>query len=182
MTDADADAVTATHTASSEPTAQDFEHIFSLDDPLDVLWVKAYQGEVLGEELFGRMADQIDDADHKTKMRVLAELERRTKESCAPALERAGLSTEPDPESIQTAEALSGAATTPWNDLMATFEPITSQFCALYRRIGELDPSERDTSDLLVAHELALRNFARAEIAGETATSLDQINALAHMH
>ena len=177
MTDTDA----ATGTASSEASTQDFQQIFSPDDPLDVLWVKAYQGEVLGEALFDRIADQIDDEEHKSKMRVLATLERRTKESIAPALERAGLSTEPDPESLHTAEALSGAATTPWKDLLATFEPITSQFCAMYRRIGELDPSESEMSELLVAHELALRNFARAEIAGDTATSLDQITALAHM-
>ncbi|HWF15151.1 MAG TPA: hypothetical protein VG244_03125, partial [Acidimicrobiales bacterium] len=91
------------------------------------------------------------------------------------------LSTEPDPESLQAAEALAGAARTPWVDLLATFEPITSQFCAMYRRIGELDSSEREMSDLLVAHELALRAFASAEIAGDTETSLDQINALAHM-
>jgi hypothetical protein len=177
MTDTDA----APDTAGSEQSAQDFEQIFSPDDSLDVLWVKAYQGEVLGEVLFDRMADQIDDEDHKAKMRVLATLERRTKESVAPALERAGLPTEPDPESLETAEALSSAATMPWNDLLATFEQITSQFCALYRRIGELDPSERETSELLVAHELALRDFARAEIAGHIATSLDQITALAHM-
>jgi hypothetical protein len=177
MTDTDA----APDTAGSEPSTQDFQQVFSTDDPLDVLWVKAYQGEVLGEALFGRMADQIDDEDHKAKMRVLAELERRTKESMVPALERAGLSTEPDPESLRTAEVLSGAAGTPWHDLLATFEPITAQFCAMYRRIGDLAPSESETSELLVAHELALRNFARAEIAGDTATSLDQINALAHM-
>ncbi len=177
MTDTDA----ATETAGSAQSTQDFQQIFSPDDPLDVLWVKAYQGEVLGEALFGRMADQIDDEDHKAKMRVLANLERRTKESIAPALERAGLSTEPDPESLSTAEAQSGAAALPWNDLLALFEPITSQFCAMYRRIGELDPSESEASELLVAHELALRAFARAEIAGETETSLDQINALAHM-
>ena len=160
---------------------QDFQQIFSEDDPLHVLWVKAYQGEVLGEALFGRMADQMDDEDHVAKMRVLAELERRTKEAVAPALERAGLSTAPEDESLQTAEALAGAAVTPWKDLMATFEPITSQFCAMYRRIGELDPSEKETSDLLVAHELALVAFARAEIAGDTERSLDQITALAHM-
>jgi hypothetical protein len=177
MTDIDA----ATDTAGSEPSTQDFQQIFSPDDPLDVLWVKAYQGEVLGEALFGRIADQLDDEDHKTKMRVLATLERRTKESIAPALERAGLSTEPDSESLRTAEALSSAASTPWTDLLATFEPITSQFCAMYRRIGELDPTEIEASELLVAHELALRDFARAEIAGETTTSLDRINALAHM-
>jgi hypothetical protein len=177
MTDTDA----ATDTAGSEQSAPDFEHIFSPDDPIDVLWVKAYQGEVLGEALFGRMAELIDDEEHAAKMRVLAQLERRTKEAIAPALERAGLSTEPDPESLQTAEALAGAATTPWVDLLATFEPITSQFCALYRRIGELNPDEVETSDLLVSHELALRNFARAEIAGDTEASLGQINALAHM-
>ena len=34
-------------------------------------------------------------------MRVLATLERRTKEAVAPALERAGISTEPDPEMLQ---------------------------------------------------------------------------------
>jgi hypothetical protein len=177
MTDTDA----ATDTVGTEQSAQDFQQIFSPDDALDVLWIKAYQGEVLGEALFGRMADQIEDEERKTKMRVLTELERRTKESVAPALERAGLSTEPDPESLRTAEALSAAASTPWKDLLATFEPITAQFCAMYRRIGELDPSETETSQLLVAHELALRAFARAEIAGDTATSLDEINALAHM-
>ena len=160
---------------------QDFQQVFSEEDPLNVLWVKAYQGEVLGEALFGRMADQMDDEEHAAKMRILAKLERRTKEAMAPAVERAGLSTAPDAESLQTAEALAGAAGTPWKDLMATFEPITSRFCAMYRRIGELDPTERETADLLVAHELALRTFARAEIAGETETSLGQINELAHM-
>jgi hypothetical protein len=177
MTDTDTD----TDTAGSDASTQDFEQIFSADDPADVLWVKAYQGEVLGEALFGRMAELIDDEEHAAKMRVLATLERRTKEAIAPALERAGLSTEADPESLSTAEALAGAASTPWKDLLATFEPITSQFCAMYRRIGELDPSEKDASDLLVAHELALRNFARAEIADDTETSLDEIEALAHM-
>ena len=160
---------------------QDFEQVFSESDPLNVLWVKAYQGEVLGEALFGRMADQMDDEDHTAKMRVLERLERRTKEAIAPALERAGLPTEPDPEALATAEALAEAASTPWKDLLATFEPITSQFCAMYRRIGELDPSEREASELLVAHALALCDFARAEIAGDTEKSLNQINALAHM-
>ena len=61
-------------------------------------------------------------------------------------------------------------------------EAITQQYIPLYQRIGELDPSERDASDLLVAHEAALRAFARAELSGETETSLEQINALAHMH
>ena len=74
------------------------EPIFSPEDGLEELWVKAYQGEVLGEALFGGIAEQLDDPEHAAKMRVLATLERRTKEATAPALERAGVPTEPDPE------------------------------------------------------------------------------------
>jgi hypothetical protein len=58
---------------------------------------------------------------------------------------------------------------------------VTEQFIPLYQRIGELQAAERESADLLVAHEVALRDFARAEIAGETATSLDPVHALAHM-
>ena len=153
--------------------------IFSPEDSLDELWVRAYQGEVLGEALFGRIADRLDDEERAAKMRMLATVERRTKEAIAPALERAGLPTEPDPEMVTLADAL--AVDLPWEDFLAATEAITEQYIPLYRRIGELDPSEQATSDLLVAHEAALRAFARAELAGDTATSLEEINALAHM-
>ena len=115
-------------------------------------------------------------------MRVLSELERRTKEAAAPALARAGVDTRPDPEVLSTAAALvPDAAALGWDDLMESFEPITSQYIPLYRRIGELDAAEREISDLLVAHERALSAFARAELVGQTATSLEAIEALPHM-
>jgi hypothetical protein len=153
--------------------------IFSPEDSLDELWVRAYQGEVLGEALFGRIAEKTDDPDHAAKLRVLSVLERKTKEAIAPSLERAGLSTEPDPEMQVLADAL--AIDMAWTDFLASTEAITVQYIPLYERIGELDPTERAASELLVAHEAALRSFARAEQEGETATSLDAINALAHM-
>jgi hypothetical protein len=156
--------------------------LFSAEDGLEDLWVKAYQGEVLGELLFGGIAAQLTDPDQAAKMRVLATLERRTKEAAAPALERAGLSTDPDPETEATATALlPGALALTWDDLMATIGPITAQYIPLYQRIGELSPAERETADLLVAHEAALSDFARAEVDGHATTSLDSIKALAHM-
>jgi hypothetical protein len=159
------------------------EPIFDPDDGLPELWVKAYQGEVLGEILFGAIAEHLADPDHAAKMRMLATLERRTKEAAAPALERAGIPVEPDPDVQATATALlPGALSLTWTDLMATIGPITAQYIPLYQRIGELSPSERATADLLVDHEAALRDFARAEIAGDRAASLDPIRALAHMH
>ena len=115
-------------------------------------------------------------------MHVLSELERRTKEAAAPALTRAGVDTAPDPEMLLTAHALvPDAVAMGWEELMVSFEPITSQYIPLYQRIGELDPTEREISDLLVAHEQALRAFARAELAGRPSTSLEPIQALAHM-
>ena len=156
--------------------------IFSPDDGIDKLWEQAYQGEVLGEALFGAIADRLDDDDHARKMRVLATLEVRTKEAVAPALERAGLSTEPDAEMLGVAEALAAESEkATWDDIMTAAVSVTGQFIPLYRRIGELSPSERETADLLVAHEIAIRDFARAELAGDTATSLDPVYALAHM-
>jgi hypothetical protein len=156
--------------------------IFSPEDGLEELLARAYQGEILGELLFGGIADGLEDPDQAAAMRTLATLERRTKEAVAPALERAGVSTETDPETQALAAALlAGALALSWGELMATFGPITAQFIPLYRRIGELSPADRETSSLLVAHEEALRDFSEAEIAGDRARSLQPIMALAHM-
>jgi hypothetical protein len=156
--------------------------IFSPEDGLAELWVKAYQGEVLGELLFGGIADGLEDPEQAAAMRTLATLEQRTKEAVAPALERAGISTAADPETQALASALlPGALALSWAEFMATVGPITAQYIPLYRRIGELSPDERETADLLVAHEEALRDFSGAEIAGDRARSLQPIMALAHM-
>ena len=170
MTDTDTD----TDTDTSPPAP-----IFSLDDSLEELWVRAYQGEVLGEALFGIIADGLDDAEHARKMRVLATLERKTKEAIAPALERAGISTDPDPAMLELAGALAVDVT--WDAFMSATVAITMQYIPLYERIGELNPSEQAASELLVAHEAALRDFAQKELAGDTTTSLHAVDALAHM-
>jgi hypothetical protein len=154
--------------------------IFSPEDALDELWVRAYQGEVLGEALFGLLAGRFEEPEQAAKMRVLSMLERKTKEAIAPSLERAGLSTEPDPEMATLAQSLA-ALEMGWTDFLSATEAITVQYIPLYQRIGELDSSEREASGLLVAHEAALRSFARAELAGDTASSLDAVYALAHM-
>ena len=92
-------------------------------------------------------------------MRILSTLERKTKEAIAPVARAGGLSTEPDPEMFTLADAL--AVDMPWAEFLAATQSITEQYIPLYVRIGELDPSEQPASDLLVAHEVALRAFAR---------------------
>jgi hypothetical protein len=175
-TDTDIDTDTDTETPPPPP-------IFTADEPVADLWVRAYQGEILGEILFARVADHLDDPDHARKMRVLSTMERRTKEAMVPSLERAGLPTGLSPDTVQIAESLAdGLADVSWTDFMASFAPITAQYSAMYVRIGELDPSERATADLLVAHEAALQEFGRREIAGNGEDSLTMVLALPHMH
>ena len=159
------------------------DSIFTPEDDLATLWVKAYQGEVSGETLFGRVAALCDDPDHRQKMEVLRLLEANTREACVPAMISNGLSTDPDPQTVTDAEALGDAvATIPWTDFLGAFESITTQFLALYRRIGEVAQADSAESELLVAHEEALREFARREIAGRTDDSLALIEALPHMN
>ena len=65
---------------------------------------------------------------------------------------------------------------------MGTIGPITAQYIPLYERIGQLSPDERETADLLVAHEQALRDFAprrNRRRAGQLARP--HRGALAHM-
>lgn len=169
---------------STQSGAAELPAIFSPEDSLETLWVKAYQGEVLGEILFGGIADQLDatDPERARKMRVLATLECKTKEAAAPALQRAGLSIEPDPGTVALAASLvETTAAVPWLDIMGSFGTITSQYRDLYARIGELDPSEIETSSMLVSHELALAAFGRKEIAGDLEGSLAEIEALPHL-
>ena len=81
------------------------------------------------------------EAEHADKMRVLATLERLTKEAVAPALEQAGISTEPDAEMLGAADALADASRdSTWQEVMGSFEGITGQFIALYERIGGAGP------------------------------------------
>jgi hypothetical protein len=98
-------------------------------------------------------------------------------------MEHSGLPIEPDPDVVHDADTLADAAASlPWSDLMGSFEPITTQFISLYERIGELAREEdRPVAALLVAHEHALRGFARRELSGRGQGSLSLITALPHM-
>jgi hypothetical protein len=171
------DDATATTGAPAEPS------VFSPDDDLDVLWVTAYQGEVSGEALFGRLSEHVEAHDHRHKFDVLRQLEARTRSALVPAMEHHGLPTEADPDVEREARARADAAASlPWSVLMEAFEPITTQFIALYTRIGALArPEDRAVADLLVAHEEALRTFARLELAGRGEDSLAVITSLPHM-
>jgi hypothetical protein len=143
------------------------------------LWVKSYQGEVLGEAYFGHMAEHIDDPVHKAKLEVLTTLERCTKELLAPSMERLGISTVPDPT---IAENVVKGTFFDYEGMINVLPGITGQYLGYYTRLRQLvEPRDASVVDLLIAHELALELFARREAAGELESSLEPIKALSHV-
>jgi hypothetical protein len=148
------------------------------------LWTESYQGEVLGEELFGLLAQNEGDADHRHQLEVLTVLERSTKELAGPLLRDRGIDLGNTEETLATAKVMADALDdTPWDQFLGSFEPVISEFLAKYRRLVELAPDEEERSiaRAYVAHELALAAFARRELGQEEGEPLELIVALPHV-
>lgn len=148
------------------------------------LWVESYQGEVLGEALFGLLAEREGDAEHRRQLEVLTLLERTTKELAEPVFERGGFDRGDTAGSLATASAFAeGLAGTSWDAFLDSFEPIISEFLARYRQLTELAEDDRDraVAEAYVAHELALASFVRRSLGHEPGEPLEEILALPHV-
>jgi hypothetical protein len=150
----------------------------------DQLWVEAYQGEVLGEALFARMAERESDPGRRRQLQVLTVLERSTKELAEPVFERRALDRG---DTAATVAAAAGIADTvgamAWDGFLASLEPGTARFLAKYHQLVELstDEAERAIAEAYVAHERALASFARRALGQEAGEPLEPILALPHV-
>lgn len=150
----------------------------------DILWLEAYKGEVLGERLFGLLAERQDHRDRRAQLEVLTTLERATKELAEPVLGRRGLAPIEIHETLAEGDALADAvAGLTWEQFLGSFEPVISQFLEKYRQLVELagDDAERAVAEAYVAHELALAAFARRSLGEESGEPLEDILALPHV-
>jgi hypothetical protein len=148
------------------------------------LWVESYQGEVLGESLFARLAERERDPDHRHQLEMLTVLERATKELAEPVLERRGQDWGDTAGSQATAAQFAdGLAGTSWDEFLGSFEPVISEFLAKYRQLTELaeTETERRVAEAYVAHELALATFVRRGLGLEPGEPLAEILALPHV-
>ena len=148
------------------------------------LWTESYQGEVLGEALFGLLAERQPDPERRRQLEVLTLLERSTKELAEPLLAAKGYDRGDTAASIAQATEIAGAvADLPWEQFLGSFESVTKEFLAKYRRILELatDEPERDVAAAYVAHEEALCAFARRALGQEAGEPLAEILALPHV-
>ena len=148
------------------------------------LWVESYQGEILGETLFGLLADRQEDAQRRHQLEVLTLLERTTKGLAELVFVRQGLDRGDTAATVRAATELAdavGAMT--WDEFLASFEAVTTEFLGKYRQLVELagDETERAVAEAYVAHEEALAAFARRALGQEAGEPLQAILALPHV-
>jgi hypothetical protein len=148
------------------------------------LWVESYQGEVLGETLFGRLAEREQEPTRRHQLEVLTLLERSTKVLAEPVLAHRGIDRGDAAASVSNATELADAlAAVAWEDFAASILPVTTEFLAKYRELVELagDDAELDVAKAYVAHEEALATFARRASGQESGDPLEEIVALPHV-
>jgi hypothetical protein len=150
----------------------------------DELWVESYQGEVLGETLFGRLAEREEEPTRRRQLEVLTLLERSTKVLAEPVLARRRIEPGDTAASVANATELAEAlVAVAWEDFAASILPVTAEFLVKYRELVELavDDAELDVATAYVAHEEALATFARRASGQESGDPLEEILALPHV-
>jgi hypothetical protein len=148
------------------------------------LWVEAYQGEVLGEALFGYLAEREEEPERRRVLEGMTTLERSTKELAERVFERHGWDLG-DVEATRAAVLASApqAAELAWDDFLRSIEPVADTFLVKYRQlVAEVeDADDRAVAEAYVAHELALVACARRALGEEDGDVLAPILSLPHV-
>ncbi|MCY4011549.1 MAG: hypothetical protein OXG82_02410 [Gammaproteobacteria bacterium] len=139
---------------------------------------QAWQGERWGKAFFERLAAATEDAGQRSKWQVLAELEEVTGNRLAPLVADAEES--PSADAYRPLEsAVSAYAALPWGvameRMMTILDPAIERFREL---LAQAPAQERDTVQILLDHEIALKRFAERELSGDADASLEPVRAV----
>ena len=149
------------------------------DEEFARLLVWAYRGELVGEAMFGALADAWAIEGRGEQMLVLAELERRMALALVPLLRRYSLDGGDDERSRRTGrESAAAIAGKGWDDFLKQSAPATDAALARYHRLRDLAPDPDRVIDELIAHEEALQAYAVAEMIGDAGRSLEPVRAV----
>ncbi len=135
-----------------------------------------YQGEVLGEAVFACFVALENDAERRRKWANCLQLETETKARLRPFLASLSLSVAQNDVRAMVADLAQSYASKPWRQQMEDMIHITDHYLEKFRAIeAAAPPGEREMARSMIAHETALNDFARLELAGNAANSLDGI-------
>jgi hypothetical protein len=135
-----------------------------------------YLGEVWGEAAFLALAGAARDDVSAEKWRGLAALEVATRERIGRSIRELGGTPPPiEPQPDLTASRVRELAGKPWPDLMRWVERMAAEALDVMTRESVSLPAQlAPTVTWALDHERALLEFARQELAGDGARSLDR--------
>jgi hypothetical protein len=140
-----------------------------------------YQGEILGEAMFDAMLKSASNESERYKLALMLQLETETKARLRPHLAAHGLPLQEDPQMRPSGEQFARELqTVTWNEKMGSLAQSLSQtWLPRYRELtAALPPSLRAIGESMVAHEQALLEMARREVAGESERSDEPVRDL----
>ena len=137
--------------------------------------LSAWRGEQWGREFFALLAAATDDADRRAKWAVLAELERVTGDILLP-LVAAGNDDAPAEKREDTDAAAAAYGALPYAEALQQMMTLVEPAIERFRGLVDMAPEEhREAVQILFDHEVAIQDFAKRELAGDTETSLDPV-------
>jgi hypothetical protein len=139
---------------------------------------RAYEGELIGERLYRRLAERSRDEDMREKMLLISDVERRTNRLLQPLAEELQVEVSQSTISRVMRDRARQLQSLSWAAFIekAAFDwpPFIMRFEAL-RDAGP--PVARATLQLVVGHEIALVEFIRLERGGAPrATAIEPLN------
>ena len=138
----------------------------------------AWQGEQWGKAFFERLAQATEDTGHRAKWQVLAELEEATGTRLAPLVDdRTAVSLD---EEIRPLDApVVAYSQLPWPEAMQQMMTVLDPAIERFRELLAMAPeADNETLQILLDHEVALKQFAERELAGDSQASLDPVRAV----
>lgn len=142
-------------------------------DEYRTLLLDAYQGELLGEALFGAFAAR-ESGDRAEKLRTLQRIEGTTAAQLRPLVSAAGIEvTGADEATPRTQGAELGAAGIEWDVFVKSLHDALPSYLAAFVRLRSIaaDPSD-PALVALINHERAINTFAELELAAKPESSL----------
>ena len=144
-----------------------------MNDEYRTLLAEAYKGELLGDAMFGCLADQ-ETGDDAEKLRALQRVEATTAAQLRPLVLAADAVVTADDEATARSQGAQIAeAGIPWDAFMKAMHDGLPPYLASFVRLRSIAPDPSDPALVaLVNHEQAINAFIELELAGNADRSL----------
>ncbi len=127
----------------------------------------AYEGEVLGAELFRRLVDAETDPERARRLFAAQLLEEQTMDAAATLARDRGVAVSTDGAEQAAAAAAEALAQMAWPDRMRAVADATGRYRELYAGLEDaLGSATHPSVAALRSHERALHAFAAGEVDG----------------